>query len=73
MYAVARRFAEEYGMVRLSVGEAMRSLLEQQPNSELAVAIRSHTHKGLTVPDELAVQAIEVAMMDMRCQIRGLE
>jgi adenylate/nucleoside-diphosphate kinase len=70
--SVARRFADENGMMRLSIGEAIRSLLEMQPHSELAHSIQSHLMKGLTVPDELAVQALEVALMDMRCQTRGL-
>jgi len=68
---VAKRFAEEYGMMRLSIGEAVRSLLELQPHSELAISIESHLCKGLTVPDELAVQALEVTLMNMTCQTRG--
>ena len=68
---MATRFAEEYGMVRLSIGEAMRMCLETQPKSALSKTLLSHLRKGLTVPDELAVQALEVALMDMRCQTRG--
>ena len=68
---VAARFAEEYGMVRLSIGEAMRTILETQSKSALAKTMLSHLTKGRTVPDELAIQALEVAMMDMRCQTRG--
>ena len=58
-------------MVRLSMGEAIRSVLETQAKSALAKTILSHLRKGRTVPDELAIQALEVAMMDMRCQTRG--
>ena len=68
---MAKRFVDEYGVVRLSVGEAIRNILEFQSNTDLAMRMQSHIKKGLTVPDELLVQAIEVALMDMRCQTRG--
>lgn len=68
---VANRFVSEYGLVRLSIGEAMRRVLLEQPKTDLAKAINKHLVKGLTVPDELAVQALDVCLMDMRCQTRG--
>lgn len=68
---VANRFVSEYGLVRLSIGEAMRRVLMEQPKTDLAKAITKHLIKGLTVPDELAVQALDICLMDMRCQTRG--
>ena len=68
---VAKRFAEEYGVVRLSLGEAIRNILEFQSSTDLSLKMQAHLKKGLTIPDELAVQAIEVSLMDMRCQTRG--
>ena len=68
---VARRFVTEYGCVRLSIGEAIRSVLSTQPNTDLARCINKFLHQGLTVPDECAVQALEVALMDARCLERG--
>ena len=68
---MARRLESEYGLLRLSIGEALRLTMESQPRSELSQAIQGHLKKGLTVPDELAVQALEVALMDMRAQTRG--
>lgn len=68
---VANRFVSEYGLVRLSIGEAMRRVLVEQPKTDLAKAITKHLIKGLTVPDELAVQALDICLMDMRCQTRG--
>lgn len=70
---VARRFAEMYGCVRLSVGEAVRKLLDQFPHSELAMQIKMHLVAGETVPDELCVLALDRIMMDIQCQTRGLE
>jgi len=71
MFTVARRFVAEYGVTRLSIGEALRTVLSTQPNTELAQCILSFLHDGQTVPDELAVNALEVALMDMKCKIRG--
>ena len=70
-FAVANRFVAEYGVVRLSIGEAIRKILNFQPYTELARQIKLHLRAGMTVPDELAVQALEVALLDMQCQTRG--
>lgn len=69
---VARRFVELFGCVRLSVGEAVRKLLDQFPYSELAMQIKMHLTAGETIPDELCVLALERIMMDTQCQTRGL-
>lgn len=69
--SVARRFVADYNVMRLSIGEAMRNVLDTQPNSELSHCILSHLHEGHTVPDELAVRALEVNLMDMKCKTRG--
>lgn len=59
--------------MRLSVGEAVRKVLEQFPYSELALQIKMHLTAGETIPDELYVLALERIMMDVQCQTRGLE
>ena len=69
--AVANRFVEEYGLVRLSIGEAMRRVMMEQPKSDLSKQIQNHVTKGLTVPDELAVQALDICLLDMKSQTRG--
>ena len=69
--AVANRFVAEYGVVRLSIGEAIRKVLNFQSYTELARQINLHLKAGTTVPDKLAVQALEVALLDMQCQTRG--
>jgi len=58
-------------LLRLSAGEAMRNVLQNQPLCDLSMKMKSHLYRGLTVPDELAVQALEVCMLDMKCQTRG--
>ncbi|XP_036406140.1 adenylate kinase 9 [Megalops cyprinoides] len=68
---VAKRFASEYGLQRLSIGEAMRSVLTSQTQTELATQMLKHLSQGLTVPDELAVHCLDVALMNPVCSTRG--
>ncbi|XP_033125059.1 adenylate kinase 9-like isoform X4 [Anneissia japonica] len=68
---LANRFVSEYGMLRLSMGEALRFVLDKQPATELAKKLNSHLRQGKVVPDELAVQALEVSLTNMRCHTRG--
>ncbi|XP_019375651.1 PREDICTED: adenylate kinase 9 [Gavialis gangeticus] len=69
---VAKKFASIYGLMRLSIGDAIRLVLTNQPESELALMLKWHLHKGLTAPDELAVHALEVALMDHVCTTAGV-
>ncbi|XP_077031305.1 adenylate kinase 9 isoform X3 [Agelaius phoeniceus] len=61
---VAQRLASVYGFLRLSLGDAIRFVLNSQPESELALKVQSHLLQGLTVPDELAIQALNVALLN---------
>lgn len=63
-FAVAQRLASVYGFLRLSLGDAIRFVLNSQPESELALKVQSHLLQGLTVPDELAIQALNVALLN---------
>uniref|UniRef100_A0A8C4TXD1 Adenylate kinase 9 n=1 Tax=Falco tinnunculus TaxID=100819 RepID=A0A8C4TXD1_FALTI len=69
---VAKKFASVYGLLRLSMGDAIRLVLNNQPESELALMLKWHLHKGLTVPDELAIQALDVALMNHVCNTTGV-
>ena len=69
--AVANRFVAEYGVLRLSIGEVIRRLLTSQPDTDLVRQINHHLRTGCTVPDDLAVQALDVVLMDPQCQVRG--
>ena len=68
---VASRFASEYGMMRLSIGEAVRYVLTQQPKTELARLINAQVRKGIPLPDELSIRALEVNLLDTRSTTRG--
>ena len=64
-------FASEYGLARLSIGDVMRMVLNSQGKTELAADMRGYLSQGLTVPDELAIQCLEVALMSLVCSTRG--
>ncbi|XP_067273783.1 adenylate kinase 9 [Pseudorasbora parva] len=68
---VARVFAQEYGLARLSIGDAIRMVLNNQSKTDLAYQVQKHLNQGLTVPDELAIQCLEVAVMSLVCSTRG--
>ncbi|CAI9737012.1 Hypothetical predicted protein [Octopus vulgaris] len=65
------KLAAQFGLMKLSMGDAVRNVLENQPKTFLAQQILSYLIKGLTVPDELAVKAIETALLDVTAQTRG--
>ena len=68
---VAKRFESEYGVLRLSLGEALRDVIDMQPKTELVKSIKTYLRRGQTIPDELAVRALQVRLMDVQCQTRG--
>ncbi|KAL0967755.1 hypothetical protein UPYG_G00256470 [Umbra pygmaea] len=68
---VARRFASEYGLARLSIGDAMRMVLASQGNTELATEMMKQLSQGHTVSDKLSIQSLEVALMNPVCSTRG--
>ena len=68
---MAHRFASEYGCLRLSIGEAMRRVIAQFPDSELSQQMLSYLKVGQTVPDQLCVLALERALLDVQCSTRG--
>ena len=69
--SLANRFAKQFGCMRLSAGEAIRAILDKQRHTELANAIQQHLIKGQSVPDELTIQCIQLALMNVQCQLRG--
>ncbi|XP_051881405.1 LOW QUALITY PROTEIN: adenylate kinase 9 [Pristis pectinata] len=68
---VARRFASEFGLQRISAGEAIRTVLTTQRKTALAVNISKHIKQGLIVPDIFVVKCLEMALMDVVCNTRG--
>ncbi|KAM6915133.1 LOW QUALITY PROTEIN: adenylate kinase 9 [Xenentodon cancila] len=68
---VAQTLAQKYGVARLSVGGAMRMVLNNQENTDTAVQVKRYLTQGLVVPDELAIQCLEVALMSSDCNTRG--
>ncbi|XP_057593660.1 adenylate kinase 9 [Hippopotamus amphibius kiboko] len=69
---VARKISSEYGLKRLSIGDALRYILDNQPDTELALMLNWHLRKGMTAPDELAIQALELSLMGSICNTAGV-
>ncbi|XP_029281159.1 LOW QUALITY PROTEIN: adenylate kinase 9 [Cottoperca gobio] len=67
----AQTFAQRYGLARLSIGGVMRMVLNNYEHTDLAVQMKKHLSQGLIVPDELAIQCLEVALMSSVCSTRG--
>ncbi|XP_054474711.1 adenylate kinase 9 [Anoplopoma fimbria] len=68
---IAQMFAQKYGLACLSIGSVMRTVLSNQEHTDLAVQVKKHLSQGFAVPDELAIQCLEVALMSSVCSIRG--
>ena len=71
MYLVAAKLCDTYGCLRLSIGEAIRKVMDQFPHSELSFQLMAHLKAGETIPDELAVLALDRALLDVQCTTRG--
>ncbi|XP_062043634.1 adenylate kinase 9 isoform X1 [Lepus europaeus] len=69
---VAKKIADEYGLKRLSMGEALRSVLNYHQEAELALMLNWHLYKGMAAPDELAIQALELSLMESVCNTAGV-
>nr|XP_035152378.2 adenylate kinase 9 isoform X2 [Callithrix jacchus] len=69
---VAKKITSEYGLMRISIGEALRSVLNNHPETELALMLNWHLHKGMIAPDELAIQALELSLMEGVCSTAGV-
>ncbi|KAL2082220.1 hypothetical protein ACEWY4_022038 [Coilia grayii] len=68
---LANMFAREFGMMRLSLGSVVRTVLRSQPQGELATQLLRHLQQGSSVPDALAIQCLEVVLMNLLCSTRG--
>lgn len=64
---VAEMFANKYGLARLSIGSVMRMVLKNEEHTDLAVQLQMHLSQGLAVPDEVAIQCLEVVLMGFCC------
>ncbi|KAK7907798.1 hypothetical protein WMY93_016410 [Mugilogobius chulae] len=60
---VAEMFAQKHGLVRLSIGRALRKIIETHEHTDLVVQIKNLLNQGHVVPDELAIQALETVLM----------
>ncbi|VTJ71863.1 Hypothetical predicted protein [Marmota monax] len=69
---VAKKLASDYGLKHLSIGDALRTILNNHAETELGLMLNWHLHKGMVAPDELAIQALDLALMDSVCNTSGV-
>ncbi|XP_045150541.1 adenylate kinase 9 [Echinops telfairi] len=69
---VAKKIQSEYCLRRLSIGDVLRFVINNQSRTELALMLNWHLYQGLTAPDELATQALEIFLMDSICNTAGV-
>lgn len=68
---MAQVLAKKYGLARVSIGVAMRHVLDTQEHTDLAVQLKKHLSLGLVVPDELAIQCLKVMLLTSVCKTQG--
>lgn len=64
-------FAQKYGLARLSIGSVIRKVLNTQKYTHLVGQMQNYLTQGLVVPDELAIQCLEVVLLSSVCSTRG--
>ncbi|CAF2033300.1 unnamed protein product [Rotaria magnacalcarata] len=67
----ANRIVQEMGCVRISLGGAIRYILEKQRHTILGKEMQEVLIKGKDILPETAVRCLEVALMNAKCQTRG--
>ena len=68
---VAKRLEKECGIVRLSIGEALRKVMSTHAHTKLVQQIEEYLLNGFPLPDELAIEALQLYLMDPVCHTRG--
>lgn len=70
-FAVAKRFVEKFGCMRLTVTEALVWLKANMKETDLFQQINKFLRSGSVVPDELTIQAIEAVTTTAQGHLRG--
>ena len=68
---MSNRFGTLFGTLRASIGEAIRYVLRLQSRTTLAKRMNEFLLRGFTVPDELAVEALDRFLANSLCRTRG--
>ena len=62
---------KEFGIVRLSIGEAIRRVISTHAHTKLVKQISEYLCNGFPLPDELAIEALQLFLMEPVCHNRG--
>ncbi|CAF3709748.1 unnamed protein product [Adineta steineri] len=68
---VVKRLIEELGCMRISIGDAIRYILEKQRHTVLGKDLQALLLKGSDISPETAIRCLEITLMNAKCQTRG--
>lgn len=68
---VAKRLEKEFGVVRLSIGEAIRRVMSTHAHTKLVKQIEEYLLNGFPLPDELAIETLQMFLMEPVCHNKG--
>ncbi|UJR31514.1 hypothetical protein I4U23_019003 [Adineta vaga] len=68
---VTKRIIQEIGCVRISLGDAIRYILEKQRHTILGKDLHALLLKGSEISPETAIRCLEIILMNAQCQTRG--
>ena len=69
--ALADAICNKYGCLRVSISSALRSVLDEHADLELAANIRAHLCTGDRVPDQFCVDAVRLALTSAQAALYG--
>jgi len=68
---LAKRLEKEFGVVRLSIGEAIRRVMYTHAHTKLVKQIEEYLLNGFPLPDELAIETLQIFLMEPVCHNKG--
>ncbi|GAU89148.1 hypothetical protein RvY_01732 [Ramazzottius varieornatus] len=66
-----KRLAEEIGIQRISIGDAIRHVLIKLADAELCRLLKTYLASGCDIPDALEILCLEALLRTADCQTRG--
>ena len=69
--SLVQEICKRHGTVRISIGSAIRAVLDKFPELDLTKKILDHLYTGAAVPDELSMEAVSFALLDSAAATSG--
>ncbi len=69
--SLTKALCDKFGCVRVTIGSALRAVMEQHAELELATLINDHLCTGDRVPDELCIEAVKLMISSSQARVCG--